>query len=594
MLLEYFFNSGPSESLSDAKPSIKSADQKGGMFLASGTDEFKLALNSSIQSRSIYLNNQVDTKHNESDLLYNVKALDELYTGEPSVSMESNVDMTEDEIAKFIQNVVPSVSGISENDVKLSAGDEMPTNGNSLPVNTPIAQRELVTENLKPTIQESKSSENVVVSVTDNKTETKQSIKRVVDNQSKIQNGYKGVNNTDQKNNPLKVENILTNDQSKVENTKNSNLNPTLDKLSESISVKAHYEKSSESNKLLQKTVLKNSENVNTESNITNTKTTGAKTQNATSIALTNAIKENNANQQVEAVNKESVGNKSVSGLLSEKIKITNKTTAEVLASNEQKLNLINDSNKSNSILPKSDSEQSLQFNKTIVPDSLKPELSKQAEIQKNNLDPKNNSLVEQAIPQIKRDEVIPRQANHSVLETVNQTNVRTTTVVTEAVANQTQTQQVTTNQTFVKAAEVALPVSVPTPQWNQKFAEHVSMLALKGTTNAQIKLDPPELGPMAIRIQHTGTETQVQFQVNNPIAKDLVESAMQRLKESLEEHGFENVDVDVAERQQQDQLASGDMMTEQDFEGKIDEINANSGTVAETIKNNALVDLFA
>ncbi|MBT8449442.1 MAG: flagellar hook-length control protein FliK, partial [Gammaproteobacteria bacterium] len=106
-----------------------------------------------------------------------------------------------------------------------------------------------------------------------------------------------------------------------------------------------------------------------------------------------------------------------------------------------------------------------------------------------------------------------------------------------------------TTNQTtgLVSTREMPLPVHVPRNIWNQRFAEHISMLTLKGASQARIKLDPPELGPMMVRVIH-GAETQIQFTVNNPIARDLVDSGMQRLRELLEQQGFDQVDVDVRE----------------------------------------------
>ena len=110
-----------------------------------------------------------------------------------------------------------------------------------------------------------------------------------------------------------------------------------------------------------------------------------------------------------------------------------------------------------------------------------------------------------------------------------------------------------TTNQSpsLASTREIPLPVHVPRNIWNQRFAEHISMLTLKGASQARIKLDPPELGPMMVRIIH-GAETQIQFTVNNPIARDLVDSGMQRLRELLEQQGFDQVDVDVREFKQE------------------------------------------
>jgi flagellar hook-length control protein FliK len=159
------------------------------------------------------------------------------------------------------------------------------------------------------------------------------------------------------------------------------------------------------------------------------------------------------------------------------------------------------------------------------------------------------------------------------------------------------QTRQTTNPQL---ARDIALPVSMPRPQWNQRFAEHISMLTLKGTSHARIRLDPPELGPMAVRIHTQGGETQIQFTVTNPIARDLVDSGMQRLRDMLEEHGFAKVDVDVNEYQQQKQgTEQNDDDENADLEpGRYANENATSGAKSRPIETYhdsiGIIDIFA
>jgi len=156
------------------------------------------------------------------------------------------------------------------------------------------------------------------------------------------------------------------------------------------------------------------------------------------------------------------------------------------------------------------------------------------------------------------------------------------------------QTQQPNNSQNINRAAEIPLTVSVSNRKWNQKFAEHVSMLALKGTTNAHIKLDPPELGPMTVRIHHHGNDTQIQFVVNNPIAKELVDSGSQRLREMLEQHGFENVDVDVNEFTKEEHNSAEADNKEQESIEMIEDITNNSENVSQRQEKSSLIDIFA
>lgn len=154
-------------------------------------------------------------------------------------------------------------------------------------------------------------------------------------------------------------------------------------------------------------------------------------------------------------------------------------------------------------------------------------------------------------------------------------------------------TQQSSSQQAVNRPAELLLPVNMPVKQWNQKFAEHVSSLALKGATQAQIRLDPPELGPLSIRIQHNGGDTQIQFTVNNPIARELIDSSMTRLREMLEEQGFENVDVDINNFNESEQQTAANSLDDSELDESINESGKNPGLVQEQANKSSLIDLF-
>ncbi|GIU36157.1 flagellar hook-length control protein FliK [Shewanella schlegeliana] len=81
-------------------------------------------------------------------------------------------------------------------------------------------------------------------------------------------------------------------------------------------------------------------------------------------------------------------------------------------------------------------------------------------------------------------------------------------------------------------------------PMMNQQLITMVS----KGVQQAEIRLDPPELGHMMVRIQVQGDTTQVQFQVSQHQTRDLVEQAMPRLREMLAEQGMQLTDGQVSQ----------------------------------------------
>ncbi|MCK8043342.1 flagellar hook-length control protein FliK [Shewanella sp. 1CM18E] len=81
-------------------------------------------------------------------------------------------------------------------------------------------------------------------------------------------------------------------------------------------------------------------------------------------------------------------------------------------------------------------------------------------------------------------------------------------------------------------------------PVMNQQLITMVS----NGVQQAEIRLDPPELGQMMVRIQVQGDNTQVQFQVSQHQTRDLVEQAMPRLREMLAEQGMQLTDGQVSQ----------------------------------------------
>src|SRR5690606_34141177 len=82
-------------------------------------------------------------------------------------------------------------------------------------------------------------------------------------------------------------------------------------------------------------------------------------------------------------------------------------------------------------------------------------------------------------------------------------------------------------------------------------------MMSSNGIQRADIRLDPPDLGSMSIRVQVQNDQAQVTFQVQNPQARDMLEQALPRLREMMAEQGIQLTDGQVND-QQQGQQQSG------------------------------------
>ncbi|MDH1469648.1 flagellar hook-length control protein FliK [Shewanella sp. GD03713] len=84
-------------------------------------------------------------------------------------------------------------------------------------------------------------------------------------------------------------------------------------------------------------------------------------------------------------------------------------------------------------------------------------------------------------------------------------------------------------------------------PVMKQQLVTMVS----QGIQQAEIRLDPPELGYMLVKVQVHGDQTQVQFHVTQSQTRDVVEQAIPRLRELLQEQGMQLADSHVSQGDQ-------------------------------------------
>ena len=109
------------------------------------------------------------------------------------------------------------------------------------------------------------------------------------------------------------------------------------------------------------------------------------------------------------------------------------------------------------------------------------------------------------------------------------------------------------------KSDFIRLPVSV---DLNQQFVNRGQMLSSlsakihwmlqQGIGTAEIMLDPPELGPLNVKISQYNGETNVQFQVANSTTKEIVDANLARLREMLLEQGLTLGDTLVQQENRQ------------------------------------------
>ncbi len=97
-------------------------------------------------------------------------------------------------------------------------------------------------------------------------------------------------------------------------------------------------------------------------------------------------------------------------------------------------------------------------------------------------------------------------------------------------------------------AQTLKLDVPMRSPEWAHALGEKITWLVDQNLSTAQIKLNPPQLGPIEVRIAISGDSAQVSVSAHNGITRDALEAAAPRLREALTSHGFGGVSVDISQ----------------------------------------------
>ena len=108
-------------------------------------------------------------------------------------------------------------------------------------------------------------------------------------------------------------------------------------------------------------------------------------------------------------------------------------------------------------------------------------------------------------------------------------------------------------------------PVAVPfnQPGWDQALGERVHWMVTQRLQAAEIHLNPPELGPVEVRLSMDQNQARIQFLSPHASVRDAIEAALPRLREMLGDGGVQLMNVDVgqhsAERQSHFHAGFGD-----------------------------------
>lgn len=94
-------------------------------------------------------------------------------------------------------------------------------------------------------------------------------------------------------------------------------------------------------------------------------------------------------------------------------------------------------------------------------------------------------------------------------------------------------------------------------PEWADELGQRLIWIHGKSIQAAEIRINPPELGPVAVRIQIHDDQTSIQFASPHAAVREAIEAALPRLKELFDARQLPLTQVEVAQQSLEDRSHS-------------------------------------
>ena len=95
----------------------------------------------------------------------------------------------------------------------------------------------------------------------------------------------------------------------------------------------------------------------------------------------------------------------------------------------------------------------------------------------------------------------------------------------------------------------LSLDVPLQQPGWDRSLGDRVQWMVNQNVQLAELKLNPPGLGPLEVRVRVEGDRTHISFLASQANVRDAVDAALPRLREMFAEGGMSLGDVTVGHR---------------------------------------------
>ncbi|GAB6040000.1 hypothetical protein JCM17961_06730 [Endothiovibrio diazotrophicus] len=96
-------------------------------------------------------------------------------------------------------------------------------------------------------------------------------------------------------------------------------------------------------------------------------------------------------------------------------------------------------------------------------------------------------------------------------------------------------------------------------PGWNDSLGNRVMWMANEKIEKAEIRLNPPTLGPIEVKVKMHGDQASVSFVSHNPAVREALEQAMPRLREMMGDNGLQLAEAEVSDAPPDQRAREGD-----------------------------------
>ena len=157
--------------------------------------------------------------------------------------------------------------------------------------------------------------------------------------------------------------------------------------------------------------------------------------------------------------------------------------------------------------------------------------------------------------------------------------------------------------QPVIAASQQAVTTTINLPlednRWGDELAKRITFLMRGQVQQAEIRITPPELGPVNIRLNLTHDQASVSFAAQHQVVRDAIEQSLPRLREMLNDSGMQLANADVGsqfrgQQQQGEQGGDNDGRLSPALLAEGDDTLTELEQPARVLRHDRLVDFFA